>query len=100
MSDQDFEARLAREVAALGARWTIADNQLRLSLRGPMTRTGMVAAFAGKLADEMDHHPQISIEYAGLTLSINTHDKQAITALDLEYCGRLETWLRENGWST
>jgi pterin-4a-carbinolamine dehydratase len=96
----DFEAKLERDVAALGARWSIADNQLRLSLRGPMTRTGVVAAFAGKLADDMDHHPTIMIEYAGLTLSINTHDKQAITELDLEYCTRLETWLRENGWST
>jgi pterin-4a-carbinolamine dehydratase len=96
----DFEAKLVREVAALGARWSIADNQLRLSLRGPMTRTGEVAAFAGKLADEMDHHPTIVIEYAGLTLSINTHDKQAITELDLQYCTRLESWLRDNGWST
>lgn len=96
----DFQAKLERELAALGARWSIADNQLRLSLRGPMTRTGEVAAFAGKLADEMDHHPTILIEYAGLTLSINTHDKQAITELDLGYCTRLETWLRDNGWST
>ena len=96
----DFQAKLERELAALGARWSIADNQLRLSLRGPMTRTGEVAAFAGKLADEMDHHPTILIEYAGLTLSINTHDKQAITELDLSYCTRLETWLRDNGWST
>ena len=100
MTDHDFEAKLAREVTALGARWSVADNQLRLSLRSPMTRTGVVAAYAGKLADEMDHHPTILIEYPGLTLTINTHDKQAITSLDLEYCGRLEGWLRENGWST
>ena len=91
---------LANRVEALGARWRIADNHVRLDLRGPMTRTGEVAAFAGKLADEMDHHPQISIEYAGMTLTINTHDKHAITELDLQYCGRLETWLRENGWPT
>jgi pterin-4a-carbinolamine dehydratase len=98
--EQFTEAELAKEVAALGARWQVADNHLRLNLRGPMTRTGAVAAFAGKLADELDHHPTIVLEYVGLTLTINTHDKKAITVLDLVYSARLENWLRENGWPT
>ena len=98
--EQFTAAELAKEVAALGARWSIAGDQLLRDLRGPMTRTGAAAAFAGKLADELDHHPKIVLEYAGMTLTINTHDKHAITVLDLVYCARLETWLRENGWST
>lgn len=93
-------AELAKQVEALGARWTIGDNELRLSLRGSMTRTGEVAAYAGKLADELDHHPKIVLEYAGMTLTINTHDKQAITMLDLVFSARLETWLRKHGWPT
>ena len=93
--------QLAKEVAALGARWSIANDMLQLSLRGPgMTRTGEVAAYASKLADELDHHPKIVIEYPGLTLTINTHDKNAITVLDFAYAARLEKWLRANGWPT
>ena len=98
-------AQLQREVAALGARWTIDDRReqphLQLSLPGPgMTRTCEVAAYAGKLADELDHHPKIVVEYPGLTLTINTHDKKAITVLDFAYAARLEKWLRANGWPT
>jgi len=93
--------QLAKEVAALGARWSIANNLLQLTLPGPgMTKTCAVAAYAGKLADELDHHPKIVVEYPGLTLTINTHDKQAITVLDFAYAARLEKWLRANGWPT
>ena len=93
--------QLAKEVAALGARWTIANNLLQLKLPGPgMTKTCEVAAYAGKLADELDHHPKIVVEYPGLTLTINTHDKNAITVLDFAYAARLEKWLRANGWPT
>jgi pterin-4a-carbinolamine dehydratase len=87
------------EIEVLGARWTIDGLDLRLDLKGPMAKTGAVAAHAGALADELDHHPSISLEYAGLVLKIHTHDKQAITVLDLVYAARLEQWLRSNGWA-
>jgi pterin-4a-carbinolamine dehydratase len=89
---------LARALALLGARWSIVDPDLHLALSGAMTRTGAVAAFAGALADELDHHPRIVLEYAGLTLAIHTHDRQAITVLDVVYAARIEQWLRANGW--
>jgi len=88
----------AAELEALGARWTIVDKQLQLSLKATMTQTGKVAAIAGALADELDHHPTIYLEYEGMTLSIHTHDKHAITIMDLVFAARLEKWLRENGF--
>lgn len=91
MSDQRLQQ--------LGARWTIANGELRLALQGPMTRTGEVAAYAGKLADEMDHHPTITLEYAGLGLAIHSHDAKAITERDWRYADALEVWLRANGWN-
>jgi pterin-4a-carbinolamine dehydratase len=92
------EEALRSEVAALGPRWSVEGGELVLQLRGAMTRTGAVAAQAGALADEMDHHPTIALEYAGLTLKLHTHDEQAITVIDLVYAARLEQWLREHGW--
>jgi pterin-4a-carbinolamine dehydratase len=92
--------QLQQEVTALGPRWSIAGSELRCELRGaPMTKCGEAAAYAAKLADEMDHHPRILLEYAGMALEIHTHDKNAITVTDLVYAARFEKWLRANGWS-
>ena len=85
-------------LAPLGGRWSIDGGELQLRLPGPMTRTGAVAARAGALADELDHHPRIVLEYEGLTLRIHTHDRKTITMLDVAYAARLERWLRANGW--
>lgn len=91
-------AELAPELAQLGARWTIQPaapvDELTLHVAAKMTVTGAIAAFAGALADELDHHPRIVLEYAGLTLSLHTHDAGAITTLDLIYAAKLERHLR------
>lgn len=93
------DAQLAQEVAALGPRWSIQGSELRCELRGkPMTKYGEAAAYASRLADELDHHPRIELAYGGMNLMIYTHDKNAITVTDLVYAARLEKWLRANGW--
>jgi pterin-4a-carbinolamine dehydratase len=94
------DEQLRQEVNALGPRWMIDGIDLKLELRGAaMTKYGEAAAYASVLADEMDHHPTIVLEYGGLTLRINTHDQKAITVTDLVYAARLERWLRANGWA-
>ena len=61
--------QLEKEVASLGPRWSIDGQDLKLELRGqPMSNAGKAAAQAATLADEMDHHPTIVLEYAGMTL--------------------------------
>ncbi|HEY4182245.1 MAG TPA: 4a-hydroxytetrahydrobiopterin dehydratase [Kofleriaceae bacterium] len=87
-------SQIALAVEALGTRWTHDGSELKLTFAGPMTRTGKIAAHAGALADELDHHPTITMTYPGLTLAINTHDKAAVTVLDVIYAARLERWLR------
>jgi len=94
------EDQLRQEVAALGARWAIDGADLKCELRGAvMSKCGEAAAYASKLADEMDHHPRIVLEYAGMTLTVHTHDAKAITVTDLVYAARFERWLRNNGWA-
>ena len=91
--------QLQQEVAALGPRWIIEGSELRLDLRGQtMAKCGAAAAYASQLADELEHHPRIVLEYAGMTLTLHTHDQNAITVLDLVYAARFERWLRTNGW--
>jgi pterin-4a-carbinolamine dehydratase len=94
------DEQLQQEVTALGPRWAIAGRELRCELRGaPMARCGEAAAYASTLADEMEHHPRIVLEYGGMTLTVHTHDKKAITVTDLVYAARFEKWLRTHGWT-
>lgn len=94
------EAELKSQVVALGGRWAVVGPDLVLTLAGQkgMAKCGEAVAFATKLADEMDHHPHIVMDYPQTTLAIHTHDKKAITLLDLVWAARLERWLREHGW--
>jgi pterin-4a-carbinolamine dehydratase len=88
---------LARELEMLGGRWSLEGKTLRLQLSGAMSRTGVAAAYAATLADEIDHHPRIVLERATMTLTI-TNQGESISVLDLVYAARIEQWLRSNGW--
>jgi 4a-hydroxytetrahydrobiopterin dehydratase len=91
--------QLQREVKQLGKRWKLEGTDLRLELISrSMTKLVGIVAQAAVIADEMDHHPQIAIEYPYLRLVIRAYDANAITVLDLVFAARLEQWLRDNGW--
>ena len=94
------DEQIREQIAALGERWSIDGVDLKLVLKGPvgMAKCGAAVAHATQIADEMNHHPTIHMEYPGTTLTIHTHDKKAITMIDFVYAARLEGWLRRNGW--
>lgn len=91
--------QLERELETLGPRWAEVNGALHLLLPGSMSRIGVVAAFAGALADELDHHPRILLDRDGMSLAIQSYDAISVTVTDLVYAARLEQWLRANGWS-
>ena len=43
-----------------------------------------------KIADDMDHHPDIDIRYTKISLSLSTHDAGGITQSDLTLADRIE----------
>ena len=50
-------------------------------------------AFVGRVArvaDEMDHHPDIDIRYTKVTMSLSTHDAGGITQSDLSLAQKIE----------
>jgi 4a-hydroxytetrahydrobiopterin dehydratase len=50
-------------------------------------------AFVGrtaKIADEMDHHPDIDIRYTKILIALSTHDAGGITQSDLTLAERIE----------
>ena len=48
-----------------------------------------------KVADEMDHHPDIDIRYTKVTMSLSTHDAGGITQHDLELAQKIESAARQ-----
>lgn len=50
-------------------------------------------AFVGRvarLADEMDHHPDIDIRYTKVTCGLSTHSAGGVTQLDLDLARKME----------
>ena len=43
-----------------------------------------------RVADEMDHHPDIDIRYTKVTMTLSTHDAGGITQNDLDLAQRIE----------
>jgi 4a-hydroxytetrahydrobiopterin dehydratase len=43
-----------------------------------------------RVADEMDHHPDIDIRYTKVTMSLSTHDAGGITQSDLALAQKIE----------
>lgn len=71
--------------------WTASNNRLSLSIAVPYRLSGALAAATVPLADEIDHHPIVTIGYNSLEVELWTHDKGGITALDF----RLATFIDE-----
>ena len=42
------------------------------------------------LADDLDHHPDIHVQYKTVTLTLTTHEAKALTGKDLELAERVD----------
>ena len=49
---------------------------------------------AAKIADEMNHHPDIDVRYTKILMSLSTHDAGGITQADLTLAERIESVAR------
>lgn len=47
-----------------------------------------------RIAEDMNHHPDIDIRYTKVTMTLSTHDAGGITQSDLDLAGRIESVLR------
>ena len=43
-------------------------------------------------AEEVNHHPDLSVSYRIVMVSLTTHDSSGVTALDLELAERIEKY--------
>jgi pterin-4a-carbinolamine dehydratase len=86
---------LAREVKALGKRWSLVHGDLLLDIYSrQMVKLGAVIGGIAAIADEMEHHPKLEVAFPHLRMTLPT----AMTVVDLVFAARVEAWLRDNGW--
>lgn len=70
--------------------WSVAGNALEKSFSFSTFPDGI--AFVNRVADlaeEMEHHPDITITYTRVTLRLSTHDVGGISDLDVRFARRL-----------
>lgn len=64
--------------------WKLVDGQLRARfLTRNFTRGVSFIELIGAAADEADHHPEIDLRFGHVTIAMNSHDVEAITARDI-----------------
>lgn len=81
---------ITRELASLPG-WERAGREIRRvysfpDFKGSMAFVGRVA----ELAEAMDHHPDILINYSRVTLTLSSHDAGGITERDIRLARRID----------
>ncbi|HVO11797.1 MAG TPA: 4a-hydroxytetrahydrobiopterin dehydratase [Vicinamibacteria bacterium] len=83
------DQQIARRLQVL-AGWERRGDEIRRTFSFPDFKAAL--AFVnrvGELAEAMNHHPDIDIRYARVTLALTTHDAGGLSALDFELAGRI-----------
>ena len=83
------ETDVARRLAALPG-WQRHGDEIRRTFAFADFKESL--AFVnrvGALAEQLDHHPDIDIRYAKVTLALTTHDAGGLTARDFELASRI-----------
>lgn len=79
LDEEEIEAALA------GVTWTRDGDTIRKEVKLPGFRDAV--AYVERVADaaeELNHHPDITISYNRVSLSVSTHDSGGLTALDFD----------------
>lgn len=93
------EEEVARQLRDLPA-WTGDVRGLHRDVRAPDYRTAVrVVVEVADVAEEVDHHPDVHLGWRALRIDLVTHDRGAVTQLDVELAHRVEEVLRDHGCS-
>jgi 4a-hydroxytetrahydrobiopterin dehydratase len=88
LSDEEVEKTIAEE---LHSRWQLKDGKLVKSFQFPsfMNAIDFVNEIA-KIAERIDHHPIITINWKTVRLSLKSFDVDAITKRDIALAKEIE----------
>lgn len=89
LSPEEAQSQLAEAPG-----WSIQDDKLSKSFKFKSYKDGIVFASAvGFLADNLDHHPDLTITYGEVRVSVNTHSVEGLSPYDFELAKRIEAIL-------
>ncbi|MGI9267067.1 MAG: 4a-hydroxytetrahydrobiopterin dehydratase [Akkermansiaceae bacterium] len=81
---------VARGLEALDS-WEIVESELiKVFKFGDYLEGIEFAGQCGKIAEEMNHHPDLLIQWRKVTVSISTHSAGGLTALDFDFANKIE----------
>jgi 4a-hydroxytetrahydrobiopterin dehydratase len=82
---------IARRLAALPG-WELSGKEIRRVYAFPDFKGSMafVNRVAG-LAEAMDHHPDILVNYSRVTLTLTSHDAGGLTDRDFRLAGQIDS---------
>lgn len=86
MEDAEIQERLANLQG-----WSYQDNSLskQFSFADFLASVGFVNKIA-PLAEEINHHPDLKIEYSKVTVTLTTHDQASVTNKDFELASKID----------
>jgi len=90
MATKLTEAAIAKNLAGL-ADWELRGNEIAREYRFSSFNAAMV--FVNRVADlaeSMDHHPDILVQFNKVTLTLSTHSAGGLTDLDFELAKKLD----------
>jgi len=100
MSDPDPRTRLTHdEILEAGLEdWRKVLNRLRARFRTGDFATGLALVDRiGAAAEEADHHPDLSLTYGEVIVTLSSHDVRGITSRDLSLASRISEIAAELG---
>ncbi len=72
-------------------RWQYWEGSIRKKYTFPSFRSAVVFVNrVATIADELDHHPDITVKYNEVILSVSTHDGGGVTAKDFKLAERID----------
>jgi 4a-hydroxytetrahydrobiopterin dehydratase len=81
--------------------WRLAGGQLRARfLTRTFTRGVEFIDLIGTAADQADHHPDVDLRFGHVTIAMNSHDVEAITARDIRLARAISAIADELGNSS
>jgi 4a-hydroxytetrahydrobiopterin dehydratase len=85
LTEDEIAAELSKVTGWVRERGSITCTVTRDDFRGAMLFAGAVAY----LADEANHHPDISIQWNRVILSLSTHSAGGLTAADFSLAAKI-----------
>ncbi|MFQ5526738.1 MAG: 4a-hydroxytetrahydrobiopterin dehydratase [Thermoanaerobaculia bacterium] len=71
--------------------WALDGDSITRTYKFPSFRAALAfVAFVGELAEDRDHHPDIDVRWAKVSLTLSTHSAGGLTEKDFDLAGLID----------